>query len=253
MGRTRTLARSSNPVLNAGTFAVPGAAVGERMTIQGTVWKTFFLLFLAMATAAWTWSLFYTTRSVEAVVPWTIGGSIAGLILAIVTTFKRTWSPVTGPLYALAKGLLLGGLSSIFEARYPGIVIQAVGLTFAVLFSLLAIYTARLIRVTHNFRLIVASATMAIFLLYLVTFILSFFGIRVPFIHDSGPIGILFSLFVVGLAAANLVLDFDFIERGAEMGAPRYMEWYAAFGLIVTLIWLYLEILRLLSKLRSRD
>lgn len=251
---TRSFGRTGNPLLSSKAFTFPGMLdVTDRMTIQGTVFKTFVLLALALATAIWTWRLFFTTGSTAAVQPLLIGGTIVGLILAIVTTFKRNWAMITAPLYALAEGLVIGGISALFEASYPGIVIQAVGLTFAVLFALLVLYTSRIIRVTHNFRMIVAGATGAIFLFYLVTFVLGFFGIRIPYIHESGPIGILFSLFVVGLASANLVLDFDFIESGAANGAPKFMEWYAAFGLIVTLIWLYLEILRLLSKLTRRD
>jgi uncharacterized YccA/Bax inhibitor family protein len=181
-----------------------------------------------------------------------LGGMIGGLVVALITIFKKTAAPVTTPLYGALEGLLLGGLSATFEARYPGIVIQAVALTFGTLFALLAAYKSKMIAVTENFRLGLTAATGAICLVYLVGLVLSFFGIRIPLIHESGPVGILFSLFVVGVAAFNLVLDFDFIERGAESGAPKYMEWYAAFGLIVTLVWLYLEILRLLAKLQDR-
>jgi uncharacterized YccA/Bax inhibitor family protein len=171
---------------------------------------------------------------------------------AIVTVFKKEWAPITSPIYAVLEGFVLGGISSIFEASYPGIVIQAVGLTFGTLFALLIAYRSGLIKATENFKLGVVAATGGIFLVYMISFVLSFFGTTIPFIHESGTIGILFSLFVVVVAALNLVLDFDFIERGAESGAPKYMEWYAAFGLLVTLVWLYIEILRLLSKLRSR-
>ncbi len=184
--------------------------------------------------------------------PWVIGGAIGGLIVALVTVFKKTWAGITSPVYALLEGLFLGGISAIFEAQYPGIVIQAVALTFGTLFSLLLAYKSRLIKVTENFKLGVAAATGSIFLIYLANMLLGFFGIHMPFIHESGIIGIGFSLVVVVIAALNLVLDFDFIENGAASGAPKYMEWYAAFGLMVTLIWLYLEMLRLLAKLRSR-
>jgi uncharacterized YccA/Bax inhibitor family protein len=158
----------------------------------------------------------------------------------------------TAPIYALLEGLFLGGISAIFEAQYPGIVIQAVSLTFGTLFCLLLAYRSGIIKVTENFKLGVAAATGGIALIYLATLVLGLFGVRMPFIHESGLIGIGFSLFVVVIAALNLVLDFDFIESGAKSGAPKYMEWYAAFGLMVTLIWLYIEILRLLAKLRSR-
>jgi uncharacterized YccA/Bax inhibitor family protein len=170
-----------------------------------------------------------------------------------VTVFKKSRAGVTAPIYALLEGLLLGGLSAIFEAQYPGIVIQAVGLTFGTLFCLLVAYTSRMIKVTQNFRLGVFAATGGIALFYLASMVLGFFGIHIPYIHEGGLIGIGFSLFIVVIAALNLVLDFDFIEQAAAQGAPRYMEWYGAFGLIVTLVWLYIEILRLLSKLRSRN
>ncbi|HEX9723391.1 MAG TPA: Bax inhibitor-1/YccA family protein, partial [Vicinamibacteria bacterium] len=163
-----------------------------------------------------------------------------------------TWSPVTVPIYALLEGLFLGAISSMFEQMYPGIVIQAVGLTFGTLFALLFAYKSGLIKATENFKLGVVAATGAVALIYMASIVLSFFGTSIPYIHESGTIGILFSLAVVVIAALNLVLDFDFIETGAERGAPKYMEWYGAFGLLVTLIWLYLEMLRLLSKLNSR-
>lgn len=231
------------------------------MTIQGTVNKTFILLLLALASAYWLWSRFYAGglepaqlgQSAEAVYPWVIAGSLGGLVVAIVTVFKKSWAMITGPIYALLEGLVLGGLSAIFEAQFPGIVFQAVGLTFGTLACLLLAYTSRLIRPSENFKLGVVAATGGIFLIYLATLILGFFGISIPYIHDNGLIGIGFSVFVVIIAALNLVLDFDFIESGARQGAPKSMEWYGAFGLLVTLIWLYIEILRLLSKIRSRD
>ena len=243
--------RTSNPALNAKTFERfgPGAVTGEAMTIEGTVNRTAFLLLLLVATATWTWS------QAAAGVPvggYLLGGILGGLVAALVTIFKPAWAPVTAPIYALLEGLALGAISAYFQARFPGIVIQAVGLTFGVLFALLVAYRSGLIPVTQNFRLGVVAATGGIAVFYLVAIGLSFFNIRIPFLHEGSAIGILFSLFVVVIAALNLVLDFDFIEKGAEQGAPKLMEWYAAFGLIVTLVWLYLEILRLLSKLRSR-
>jgi uncharacterized YccA/Bax inhibitor family protein len=186
------------------------------------------------------------------VYPYLIGGLLGGFVVALVTVFKKNWAMVTAPIYALLEGLVLGALSAVFEARFPGIVIQAVGLTFGTLFALLMAYKSGLIKATENFKLGVVAATGGIALVYLASLALGFFGVSIPFIHGSGPIGILFSLFVVVIAALNLVLDFDFIEGGAAAGAPKYMEWYAAFGLLVTLIWLYIEILRLLAKLRSR-
>jgi uncharacterized YccA/Bax inhibitor family protein len=247
--------RTANPALNDSTFSgYRGRSVarGAAMTIQGTVNRAAFLLVLVVLGAAWTWRLFLTSQGTAAVTPWVTGGAIAGLVLALVTVFKKNWAAVTGPLYAAAEGLFLGGLSALMEAQYPGIVLQAVGLTFGTLFGLLMAYKSGLIRATENFKLGVVAATGGIFLVYLATMVLGFFGVHIPYIHQGGWIGIGFSLFVVIVAALNLVLDFDFIERGAQSGAPRYMEWYAAFGLIVTLIWLYIEILRLLAKSRSR-
>jgi uncharacterized YccA/Bax inhibitor family protein len=246
--------RTSNPALNPKAFAGL-APTSETMTIQGTVNKTLLLLLLVCVSAAWVWSKYFGAAEPSQAADvslWMLGGAIGGFIMALVTIFKKSWAGVTAPIYALLEGLLLGGLSATFEARYPGIVIQAVGLTFGTLFCLLVAYTSRMIKVTENFRLGVFAATGGIALFYLVSFVLGFFGIRIPYIHESGLIGIGFSLFVVVVAALNLVLDFDFIEQASARGAPKYMEWYGAFGLIVTLVWLYLEILRLLSKLRDR-
>jgi len=189
----------------------------------------------------------------QAVTPWVAVGAIAGFVVALVTIFKQTWSPVTAPLYALLEGLVIGGVSTIFEAQFPGIVIQAAGLTLGTCLALLLAYKSRLIRATENFKLGVVAATGGIALFYLITLVLGFFGIRMPLMYGNSWMSIGFSLFVVVIAALNLVLDFDFIEQGAARGAPKYMEWYGAFGLMVTLIWLYLEMLRLLAKLRSRD
>jgi uncharacterized YccA/Bax inhibitor family protein len=247
--------RTANPALNAETFKslAYGADRENVMTIQGTVNKTGILLALTLIAAAWTWNKFFASGTPESVAPWTMIGAFGGFIVALVTVFKKTWSSVTAPVYAVLEGLFLGGISATFEARFPGIVIQAVGLTFGTLLCLLMAYRSGLIKATENFKLGVMSATGAIALFYLVTMILGFFGVRMPFIHESGIIGIGISVFIVIIAALNLVLDFDFIEQGSVAGVPKYMEWYAAFGLMVTLIWLYLEILRLLSKLRSRD
>ena len=245
--------RSGNPALSATTFTeLAPAARGEAMTLQGTVNKTGILLLLTVLTASWTWNMYLTSANPAAVMPWMWGGLIGGLIFGMVTAFKKTWAPLTAPIYALLEGLFLGALSSIMEAQFPGIVIQAVALTFGTLFALLLAYRSGLIRATENFKLGVFAATGGIALVYMASIVLGFFGIGIPYIHESGLIGIGFSLFVVVIAALNLVLDFDFIENGAEKGAPKYMEWYGAFGLVVTLIWLYLEILRLLSKLNSR-
>ncbi len=244
--------RSGNPALNAKTFERFDVYEPARtMTINGTVTRTAMLLILVVAAAAITWNQFFQQNA--NVMPLMIGGLIVGLIFAIVTCFKPTWSPVTAPIYALAEGLFLGGLSAIFESMYPDIAFQAVSLTFGTLFGLLIAYRSGLIKATENFKLGVFAATSGICLVYLVGWIMSLFGSGIPYIHESGWIGIAFSGFVVVIAALNLVLDFDFIENGAARGAPKYMEWYAAFGLMVTLIWLYIEILILLSKLRSRN
>jgi uncharacterized YccA/Bax inhibitor family protein len=242
--------RSGNPVLKADTFsrfrAVPDA---ERMTLGGTVNKTAMALFLLLITASYVWN----RSAVEPVGGLTLVGALGGFVVAMVTVFKQTWAPYTTPLYAALEGVALGGISVVFEARFPGIVSQAVFLTFGTLGALLAAYRSGVIRATENFKLGVAAATGGIALLYLLSFVLSFFGVSVPLIHSSGTFGILFSVFVVVIAALNLVLDFDFIEQGVERGAPKHMEWYGAFGLLVTLVWLYLEILHLLAKLQSRQ
>ena len=248
--------RTANPALNEQTFAgFTGLAETDKaMTLQGTVNKAGFLLICVLVGSFWTWYLFFQSPGNPGVVtPWMIGGAIGGLVLALVTVFKQEWAPVTSPLYALLEGLFLGAISAIGEAQYPGIVIQAVGLTFGMCIALLLAYSSRMIKATENFKLGVVAATGGIAIVYSISIVLSFFGVRIPMIYDNGLVGIGFSIFVVIIAALNLVLDFDFIESGARRGLPKYMEWYAAFGLMVTLIWLYIEILRLLIKLRSRD
>jgi uncharacterized YccA/Bax inhibitor family protein len=245
--------RTSNPALNDRVFQGERAAFGEAMTLKGTVNKTGVLLICTVASAAWTWNLFLDSRSVAAVGPLALIGLIGGLIFAIITVFKKTWAPVTAPIYALLEGLVLGSVSAILEVRFPGIAIQSVSLTFGTLVVLLLAYHSGLIRVTEKFRLGVVAATGGILLFYVLEMILGFFGVHFAAVNGSGIIGIGFSVFVVIIAALNLVLDFDFIESGVRAGAPKYMEWYGAFGLMVTLVWLYLEILRLMAKLRSRE
>lgn len=239
--------RSGNPALKEGIFR-QGTVMdaSEAMTISGTVNKAFFMIVLLLFSASFVWS-----RPLAAA-PFLLPSVIVGFVIALVTIFKKEYSPVTAPIYAVVEGVVLGTISSFFEARYPGIVIQAVGLTISTLLCLLLAYKSGLIKVTENFKLGVVAATGGIALLYLVSIVMGFFGFNIGFIHSSGPIGIGFSVFVVIIAALNLVLDFDFIEKGSEMNAPKYMEWYGAFALMVTLIWLYLEILRLLSKTRGR-
>ena len=250
--------RSGNPALKSSTFLDLGTGTVVQggtgaMTLNGTVNKTAFLLVLTLVGAMYTWGMFFSGNT-DQLMPWVLGGAIGGFVVALVTVFKKTWAPVTAPLYAVLEGLFIGGVSAIFEQRFPGIVMQAVGLTFGTLAALLVAYRSGLIRATENFKLGVVAATGGIALLYLVNIGMRLFGFEgMGFIHDSSLMGIGFSVVVVIVAALNLVLDFDFIEEGVEAGAPRYMEWYAAFGLLVTLVWLYLELLRLLSKLQSRN
>jgi uncharacterized YccA/Bax inhibitor family protein len=243
--------RSGNPALTADTFRVPRVLGGDDvMTIGGTVNKTSLALLILLAAASYTWNLGVADPRVGML---TLVGVIGGLIAAIATVMRKEWAPYTTPAYAALEGLALGGISVGFEARYPGLVSQAVFLTFGVLGVLLFAYRSGVIKATENFKLGVFAATGGIALVYLIGFVMSLFGASIPLIHGSGTFGIVFSVVVVGVAALNLVLDFDFIEQGAERGAPKYMEWYGAFGLLVTLVWLYLEMLRLLAKLQERD
>lgn len=251
MGQGTTM--TGNPTLNQTTFTDVGSATGgATMTIQGTVNKTAILLLLVVVAASYTWRM-YLTGEGSAVMPWTFGGAIAGFVVAMVTAFKKEWSPVTSPIYAICEGLFLGGFSSILEARYPGIVLRAVMLTMGTLAALLGAYKTGLIVASDKFKRGIIAATGGIVLVYLVTMILGFFHVQVPFINGSSSFSIGFSIVVVIIAALNLVIDFDFIEQGAKYGVPKYMEWYGAFGLLVTLVWLYLEILRLLTKLNQRE
>jgi len=252
------LLRTSNPALNQSAFETEGLVLGERMTVSGTVNKTGVLLICTVATAAWTWSRVPNVGDPEtalsSVAPLVALGATGGFIVALVTIFKKSWAPITAPIYALLEGLVLGGVSAMAESRFRGVPMQAVALTFGTLVALLLAYRSGMIRVTDKFRLGVVAATGGIALFYVVSMIMGFFGVRLfPSISGASPLGIGISVVIVIVAALNLVLDFDFIERGAQASAPKYMEWYAAFGLMVTLIWLYLEILRLLSKLRSRN
>jgi len=246
------LMKTSNPALNVNSFRVEQAVSGETMTLTGTVNKTGILLICVVATAAWSWSRFFHAPASDTAWPLVAIGGIGGFIVAMVTVFKKQWSPISAPIYALLEGLALGGISAVFELRYPGIAMKAVGLTFGTLFVLLMAYHSGLIPVTEKFKLGVVAATGGMAVFYLAQFVLGFFGVRFAAINGSGVLGIGFSVVVVIVASLNLVLDFDFIESGVSAGAPKYMEWYGAFGLIVTLVWLYLEILRLLAKLNDR-
>jgi len=237
--------RSGNPALNKNTFKNLTNTSGDLMTLDGAVNKTGISLLILMAAAYYTFS--------NQIMDYILIGFIGGFIVALVTIFKKDWSPITVPIYAVLEGLALGGVSAVYAHEYTGIVQQAIFLTFGIFFTLLFAYKTKVIKPTENFKLGVFAATGGIALIYMISIIMSFFGGEIPMIHDSGPLGIGFSLFVVVIASLNLVMDFDFIEEACENGAPKYMEWYGAFGLLVTLVWLYLEILRLLSKLNSRN
>jgi len=244
--------KTSNPAFAGNTYTVNGIAAGygPTMTISGTVNKAGILMLCVLATAAWTWNQFFTNGP-AAVGGYTIIGAFGGFIAAMVTIFKKEWSPITAPIYALLEGLFLGALSAMLELRFPGIAIEAVALTFGTCFCLLLAYRSGLIRASEKFTLGIVAATGGIMLVYVASMILGLFHVQIPGIFGNGPIGILFSVAVVIVASLNLILDFNFIEQGAYKGAPKYMEWYSAFGLMVTLVWLYMEIIRLLSKLRD--
>jgi len=247
------LIRTSNPVLNAKAFAgVQRDPTTPAMTLEGTVNKAAFLLFLVVVPAAWVWSQVRPAFDPSVAGPWIALGVIGGFIAAIVTIFKKEWSPVTAPVYAALEGLALGGLSALLESKYPGIAMQAVACTFATFAAMFLAYRSGLIKATEKFKLGVVAATGAIALYYVVGLVLSFFGVAMPFLQGNSTASLVVSGVIVVVAALNLILDFDFIETGVKAGAPKFMEWYGAFGLMVTLIWLYLEILRLLAKSRSR-
>jgi uncharacterized YccA/Bax inhibitor family protein len=248
------LFKSSNPALSEKIFdrtiATPHA---DSMTVRGTLNKFGILMILALATAGLAWKM--AAAGVN-VVPYMIGAAIGGLILGLVTSFKPQWGAYTSPIYALLEGFFLGAISSYFNFAFakiaPNIIMQAVGLTFGVVISMYALYHFRVIRATERFKSVVITATVGIAVFYLISMVLRLFGVTIPFIHEGSTIGIIFSLVVVAIAALNLILDFDMIEQGARQGAPKYMEWYGAFGLMVTIVWLYLEILKLLAKLADR-
>ncbi|HLW74755.1 MAG TPA: Bax inhibitor-1/YccA family protein [Gammaproteobacteria bacterium] len=244
------LNKTGNPALRTKAFSQTGVITGDRMTVYGTIGKSVILLVLLTLAAGWVWGQFYATASMAAVSPYMIGGVIGGLVFALATSFKPNWSPITAPLYAICEGLALGGFSAIFELRYPGIVIQAVGLTLAVAFGMLTLYRTGIVKVTDRFKRMLIAATAGIMLFYLVTWVVSMFGVDTSLIYGHSSLSIGISLVIVAIAAFNLVLDFDIIAQQSAMGAPRFMEWYGAFALMVTLVWLYLEILRLLGNTR---
>lgn len=254
--------RPSNPALSDHVFDTESRGAGPadgRMTLTGTVVKTGVLVGIlvgvGVVSGSLTWKYLIhpvSERPVGLIVA-LIAAMLAALVVALVTSFKPRWAVVTAPLYAACEGWAIGGISTFFEAEYAGLVVQAVALTVGALVALLVVYLTRFIKPTENFKLMLASATGGLMLVYGVTAILALFGIRVPYLFDTGIIGIGFSIFAVAVAAFNLVLHFDFIETGVARGAPKYMEWYAGFGLLVTLVWLYIEILHLLAKLRDNS
>ncbi len=252
------IVRGSNPTLNSKIFETTAreSYSGGTMTVNGTVNKTLLIFGLLLVSAYYTWSKFFGATDMESamtiVKPWLYGSAIAGFVVALANSFMPKWSGILTPVYAILEGLFLGAISAFFNVLYPGIVPQAVGLTIATFFGMLFLYKTGIIKVTARLRSIIIGATFGIALFYLLYFILSLFGINLGIVNSSSGLGIAFSLFVVGLAAFNLLLDFDFIEKASTFGAPKYMEWYGAFGLMVTLVWLYIEILRLLVKMRDR-
>jgi uncharacterized YccA/Bax inhibitor family protein len=253
------LSNTSNPVFKERVFNKGYSSSSESMTVNGTINKTALMLLLVVAGALFTWNKFFNAIAIDpgagyaSVIPWLAIGGIGGFITVLVTVFRPQSSGVSAPIYALFEGLFLGGVSAIFESMYAGVVMRAVALTLAVFFAMLFLYRSGVIKVTRKFAMGLFAATGGIALVYLMSFIGGFFGMEFSFLHGNSNFSIGFSLVVVVIAALNLVLDFSFIDRASQSGAPKYMEWYGAFGLMVTLIWLYLEILRLLSKLASRN
>ncbi len=253
------LSKTSNPVFKERVFSRGYSSASEVMTVNGTVNKTALMLLLVVAAAVFTWNKFFDVVNISpeagfsAVAPWLAIGGIGGFITVLITVFRPQSSGISAPIYAIFEGLFLGGISAFFEMQYSGIVMRAVALTLAVFAAMLFFYRSGIIKVTQKFMLGVFAATAGIALVYLVSFIAGFFGANLGFLYGSSNLSIGFSLVVVAIAALNLVLDFAFIERAAGSGAPKYMEWYGAFGLMVTLIWLYLEILRLLAKVANRN
>jgi uncharacterized YccA/Bax inhibitor family protein len=252
--------RSGNPTLSENRFkgstSLAAMQQGNTMTVAGSLQKFAFLFILLMGTAFYAWKEVMNYGSSINLMIW--GGAIGGFVVAIVIMFKKEWAPFLAPVYALLEGLFVGAISAmynnVFEEIAPNLVMNAVGLTFGVGIAMYLLFSFRIIQATQKFKAVVFTATAGIAIFYFIVWILSMFGISGPaFLHEGSLLGIGFSLFVVAIAALNLILDFDMIEQGSQMGAPKYMEWYGAFGLMVTFIWLYLEILRLLSKFASRD
>ncbi len=253
------LFKSSNPTLTSKIFDKSNtieANLQGTMSVRGTINKFGFLLLMVIGAACYTWSL-YADLKQGTLNTLMMVGIFGGLIIALAITFKPTWAQYLAPLYAILEGLFLGGISvlvnEMFKTKYPGLVIQAVGLTFGVSLAMFLLYNFRIIKATEKFKSVIIAATMGIAIFYLISMVVRMFGVNMPFMYDSSLLGIGISLFVVAIAALNLILDFDMIEQSAEQGAPKYMEWYGAFGLMVTIVWLYLEILKLLMRLARKD
>jgi len=247
--------KSGNPALSEKRFQNTVISHdGEVMTERGTLNKFFFLFIMVMAAASFTWSAFYQGKDVTS---WMIGGAIGGLVVAIIMAFKPQWAQYLAPAYGLLEGVFIGGISALYNQAFaqsaPGIIMQAVVLTFGTVIAMFILYKTGVIKATERFKSIVITATMGIAIFYLLAMVMRMFGVDIAFLHEGSMLGIGISLFIVGIAALNLILDFDMIKKGSEMGAPKYMEWYGAFGLMVTIVWLYIEMLRLLSKINSRN
>ncbi|MCX6297563.1 MAG: Bax inhibitor-1/YccA family protein [Bacteroidetes bacterium] len=251
--------KSGNPTLTEKMFDKSTAVMAENqgvMSVRGAINKFGFLMLMVIAGAAYNWQLFQELKQSTMTILMMVG-AIGGFVIALGITFKPNWAAYLAPAYGLLQGLFIGGISAImnkvFEARYPGLVMQAVGLTFGVALAMFLLYNFRIIKATEKFKSVIIASTLGIGIFYLITMVLNMFGVNVSFMHDSSLLSIGISLFIVAIAAMNLILDFDMIEQGAERGAPKFMEWYGAFGLLVTIVWLYIEMLKLLSKLGSRD
>ncbi|MFF2878596.1 Bax inhibitor-1/YccA family protein [Gottfriedia sp. NPDC057991] len=239
--------RSSNPILNSEQLTKSRHSA-KAMTIGGTIGKTIIALILLIATAGYSYYLTATGTLNSKVF---IGCLIVAFIIGLVTSFSPRIAPITTPIYAAVEGILIGNISAVYEASYGMIVLQAVLLTIAIIAGTLICYATGLVKVTHRFRSIVFGLTIGVFLFYLLTMVLQLFHVPIPYLHQSGPIGIFVSLAILVIASLNLFLDFDLITTSVRQGAPKEFEWYCAFGLLVTVIWVYIEALRFLSRLRD--
>ncbi|RYZ30656.1 MAG: Bax inhibitor-1/YccA family protein [Chitinophagaceae bacterium] len=248
--------KGGNPAMSEKTFEQVQHFEGEVMTVKGTMNKFGLMFIMLLGGASFTWSMFYQAGA-AAVMPWMWGSLIGGFVLSLVIIFKKTWAPYLALGYGLLEGLFLGAISAFYDYafadKYPSIIMHAVLLTFGCAAAMYILYKTGVIRATNTFKKVIFTATAGIAMFYLIAIVLRLFGIEMPYLHENGPVGIGISLFIVAIAALNLILDFDMMDQGAQQGAPKYFEWYCAFGLMVTIVWLYLEILRLLSKLNSRD